>query len=871
MSLIVGVVTELLAFRPLRTASPLAKLVASLGILLVLQAGILIIIGPFPKTEPSIFPSDTVSIFGTTVPSDRFMLTGIVIVIAVAIAALYRWTRFGLETRAAFENETSAMLVGLSPNRLSMANTLIASVIVGALGVLVAPVTQLDATVLPLAVVPALTAALFANFTSFGIACFAGLAIGMAQNILYYASTQSWFPTDHGIALPGSQQLLVFFLMVIALFLRGSSLPQRGEHVEKRLPVVPRIESLVRPALLTLVVGVVALIVLPFDFRQAFMNTILGSVVILSMIVITGYVGQVSVVQLALAGGSGFIISHLSTDAGIGFPLAPLIGALVATVLGLLIGVSALRVRGVQLAVVTLAAAVAIEQFWFVNTTWGGGQDGSPVPQPHLFGINLGNNASFSGLDGKLPSPVLGFMILVVAILLGLLVGNLRRTSLGQRMLAVRANERAAAAAGINVRNIKLTAFGLSSFIAGIGGAMYAYNYGSVSATSFDVLAAFGLIAFAYVGGITMISGAVFGGLLTTEALFPHAFDSWFGLSGTCALLLGGIGVIFNLIFYPDGAAGSLYHKKLRKRQAQADGTARPSRIPAILRSKPREQTHLPPLAVAADGAAAEPVRVPPQTLEVRNLTVRFGGVTAVDDVSLTVAPGEIVGLIGPNGAGKSTFIDALSGFVRTAGGSVSLGGTDLTRRAAHRRVHAGLVRSWQSSDLFDDVSVLENMQITSERPRWRAMFELVWPVRSTLSPAAVAAIGVPAGECQGGAAGRNSIPGTTTSSRRHPRARRVQLGTGLKFDDTHDTGPGGPHKYLAIYEVPQGKLEAATRPPVHRCGARRGTRGGARAAGSRFAGARRRPVCMVLHDHYRASRADGARRASLRHERKAR
>ena len=87
------------------------------------------------------------------------------------------------------------------------------------------------------------------------------------------------------------------------------------------------------------------------------------------------------------------------------------------------------------------------------------------------------------------------------------------------------------------------------------------------------------------------------------------------------------------------------------------------------------------------------PERVPARPLEVRNLTVRFGGVTAVDDVSLTVAPGEIVGLIGPNGAGKSTLIDALSGFVGTANGSVSVGGADLTRDPAHRRVHAGLVR----------------------------------------------------------------------------------------------------------------------------------------------------------------------------------
>ena len=104
-------------------------------------------------------------------------------------------------------------------------------------------------------------------------------------------------------------------------------------------------------------------------------------------------------------------------------------------------------------------------------------------------------------------------------------------------MLAVRSNERAAAAAGINVRNTKFAGFGIASFIAGIAGAMYAYNFGSVSASRFGSLTALGFIAFAYVGGITMVSGAVIAGLVATEGLFPHAFDEWLGLSGNWALL----------------------------------------------------------------------------------------------------------------------------------------------------------------------------------------------------------------------------------------------------------------------------------------------------------------------------------------------
>ena len=131
------------------------------------------------------------------------------------------------------------------------------------------------------------------------------------------------------------------------------------------------------------------------------------------------------------------------------------------------------------------------------------------MPQPELFGIDLGSTASFRGLDGKVPSPILGFFVLIVAILLCLFVANLRRSSLGQRMVAVRANERAAAAVGVNVRNVKIAGFTISSFIAGVAGVLYAYNFGSVSANRFSALTALGLIAFAYIGGITMVSGAL--------------------------------------------------------------------------------------------------------------------------------------------------------------------------------------------------------------------------------------------------------------------------------------------------------------------------------------------------------------------------
>jgi branched-chain amino acid transport system permease protein len=140
-------------------------------------------------------------------------------------------------------------------------------------------------------------------------------------------------------------------------------------------------------------------------------------------------------------------------------------------------------------------------------------------------------------------------------------------------MLAVRSNERAAAAGGINVRNVKLATFAIASFIAAIAGALYAYNFGSVSATRFSALNGLVLIALAYLGGITMVSGAIFAGLITTEGLFPHIFDKWLlpqDKVGPWTLLVAGASLILTLVVNPDGIAGTGYAKRQRKLKAMA-------------------------------------------------------------------------------------------------------------------------------------------------------------------------------------------------------------------------------------------------------------------------------------------------------------
>jgi branched-chain amino acid transport system permease protein len=574
---ILGTIIELGLFWPLRTSSPLAKLAASLGLLLLAQSLIAIIYGNNTLSPTSILPTSTFHLFGQVVPVDRMILLLIVVLLAAALWALYRFSQFGLATRAAAESEPYAMYAGLSPRRLSLVNSLLASVIAGAFGILVAPLITLNTTTLPLEIVPALGAALFAGFSSLGVACFAGLLMGAGASLLNYWASQSWFPQSQGNPLNGLPELLFFVLVAVAMFWRGSKMPARGELTEKRMPLAPRPENLTRNSIFALVVGVVLLIVLPYDFRQALVNSMLGAMICLSLIVVIGYVGQISVVQVALAGVTGYAMSHMLTSVGgvwADFPIAPLIGIAAALIVGFITAAASLRVRGVSLAVVTLAGAVAIENFGFGNAAWGAQATGSPVSPLHIFGINLSPEASFRGVDGKVPSPIFGWVVLVVLILLCLLVAAIRRGTIGQKMLAVRSNERAAAAAGIDVRRVKMTAFMLSALIAGICGALYAYNFGTVSSDLFGSINSLVIIAYAYFGGITMITGALFAGLGATQGLIPQAFDTWWGLSGNWALLIGAVGLLVTLVGNPDGVAGTAYWKRRTKAKQRAPAAA---------------------------------------------------------------------------------------------------------------------------------------------------------------------------------------------------------------------------------------------------------------------------------------------------------
>ena len=546
-ALVLGLVMYVLIYRPLRHATPLTRVCASVGTMLALQAIAVLNFGTTARSTPNILPADPLKIGSITVPSDRLWFAGIVVLLAAALAVTYRFTRFGLATRASAENEKGAALVGLSADRIAAGNWVLATLLAGVAGILIAPVSTVDPTSYTLFIIPALGCALVARFTSFAVAAAAGLVLGMFQSeITKLLSVFSWLPEQ------GLPQALPFLLIMIAMTLLSRGIGARGVIAEMQNPSLGRPTRPVATTAACFVAGLVVLLLLHGTLRSAFMASIVTICLALSLVVLTGYVGQVSLAQMSFAGVSGFMLTHIGAAHGIPFPLSLLAAALIAVPLGVLIGLPALRLRGVNLAVVTLAAAFALDALLFNSQSFSGGLSGRDAPTPSLFGIDLG---IAKGQD--YPRVIFGVFLLVVVCLVGLLVARLRNAPAGRMFIAVRSNERAAAAAGIDVARTKLLAFGLSAFIAGLGGALFAYQQQTVSPPSFAVFTSLSLLAVTYVAGVGRIAGAVVAGImLSSTGLFVTALDKWLGV-GKYQMLVAGVALTLTAIKQPDGIAAS--------------------------------------------------------------------------------------------------------------------------------------------------------------------------------------------------------------------------------------------------------------------------------------------------------------------------
>lgn len=698
-----GALVDVAVSRPLRNAPVLAKVVAAVGVMVTMQAAVGLKYGTDLRLREAVLPTGTLTIAGFPVPVDRLWLAGIVIVTGSALAIWFGRARTGAAIRAAAENERAASFARLSPLMLGTVTWVLATVFVSFVMIIAGTsIGVLTPGTLTLLVVPALAVALIARLESLWIALVGALGLGVLQSeLVFLSSTNDWWPDW---AKEGLTDAVPFVVIVITLFVSGRSIPMRGEDTRSKLPavVLPKNRPIVIAGLL--VAGVLTLALTSGGYRFGVITSLAATLIALSLVVLTGMVGQISLAQTTFAGLAGLVLAKLGTD--LPFPLSMLVAVAVATIGGVIVGLPALRIRGAQLAIVTLAAALAVERFVFGNPQiMSGGTN--LIPDPELFGINLSVRA---GRDVARLS--FGILVLAVVAFTFVLVANVMRAGSGRKMLAVRSNERAAASIGIAVPTIKLTAFALSSALAGLGGALIGYSRGQLTPESFGIFVGISFLAIAYLSGITSASGAVVAGALATLGIVYVFFDRTLSVAGYYALVSGPL-LIITVIFNPAGIAGrtrTIWDRLRLKR-----------RLPLT--------ESVPTIALPKQGAITPRRTIGEVVLRAEEVSVDYGGLRAVDRLSIDVREGEIVGLIGPNGAGKTSFIDAITGFTACSG-RVHLLGEALDQRSADARARAGLVRTWQSIELFDDLSVEDNVRVADDirHDGWKMLRDAVRP-----------------------------------------------------------------------------------------------------------------------------------------------
>jgi branched-chain amino acid transport system permease protein len=393
-------------------------------------------------------------------------------------------------------------------------------------------------------------------------------------------------------------------------------------------------------------------------------SVLITGVALQSLGLVAGRTGMIALCQMSFAGVGAWTVGYLNlAEAPGGLPVWIIIGGLAAVPLGVVIGLPALRLRGINLAIVTLSFATAFETI-LATMTFPGQTAFIQVPRPELFDSDQGYF----------------IFVLLFYVVIAIALEFVSRSRLGASWLAVRHSERAAAAHGVSIAAAKLSAFAISAFIAGISGGLLAGYLGTLVSENFSMMQSLTLYAVAVMTGAHFAEGAVIGGLLVV--MFPEILRR-LDLPQDIGNVLFAIGATQAL---STGETMSETFRRLLRKLAPARA---PRSVSAPAMDLPRAVTR-----------AAGPV------LAIENLTVRYGSVVALDSVSLIVPAGTVAGLIGPNGAGKSTFIDAVTGFLSAYEGSIRLGGKPLENRPAHLRARDGVRRTWQTNRIAPELTV---------------------------------------------------------------------------------------------------------------------------------------------------------------------
>ncbi|MFG2468226.1 ATP-binding cassette domain-containing protein [Streptomyces canus] len=702
---VMGVLLERFVFRPLSVlgGDPAQTLVASIGVFVLLVGGAALLWGQGARDDAP-----------ELVSADPWGQLAVVLVLAAAVGAVIRWTRFGRELRAVVDDRGLAVLGGIDADRVAAAGWAFGAFTAGLTGVLLAPFVRLDPYGLPLLVMEVVAVAVAARMRSLPVAVVVALGVGVAQSQL-----TRLHPSGRGEPL---LQAVGANLFVVALLVACLALPRIGTR-----DALPRTATARVPTPQGAWIVAVILFLIPLGFAGSDLHTSVQvpalGVVLLSLVVVTGRGGQISLGQAAYAGLGALFTALLAAGRFPGLPRLPELAALALAVvlvapLGLLTGWPAITRRGLALALATFAVGVGVSRFVFA--------------QPYATsGLSLGRPAGF---EGDRAYYVLELALLTLALLA---THALRRGRTGRALAALRDHESGASAAGVRVPALKLLAFVAGAALAALGGGMLGMGLRAFDPTAYDPVR--GLLWFA---AVVVLGADSTLGALTAAALLVGLDAGARG--GVAAALVGVLAVLVGR--FPGGpyeavrrlrprraarltATGLRTRRRLqRAMRTAAPATGQPDSArsdtprragPDSVEQAPPRQSR-PPTPHAADGAPSPPG--PPAedraVLTTHSLQARYDAFTALDGVDLTVPPGRITAIIGPNGAGKTTLFHCLAGTLRPSRGRVRYGDRDITRLPAHARTRLGIARTFQQLAVFPTLTVAENVRVGAEQGR---------------------------------------------------------------------------------------------------------------------------------------------------------
>jgi ABC-type branched-subunit amino acid transport system ATPase component/branched-subunit amino acid ABC-type transport system permease component len=740
-----GLMVERFIVAPVRrrTKSPVRLLILTIGVSQVLLA-LTYIPGLSPVSQaPFPLPFNANVQLGGVVLNGMSILTLIAVPILLIVLTMFlEFTSIGKQIRASAGNPDAARLCGISVSRVSLITWGIAGGLAAIAAILNGPATgSFNGSALgPFLLMLTMGAAAFGAFASLPVAAAGGLGLGLVYQAVLAETSNA-----------GTAELAAFGVILAAILLRGRAIGRAFAAEGSPVPERPglRVPEVLRGSLVLrngakLGVGLALIVAVVFPLLPYFKNNQFLLVLVLiyaligvSLTMLVGWAGQASLGHFALVGVGAYLTSRWAGESGWSLVELLVVAGVTGAIAMVVIGLPALRVRGLTLAATTLGLAV-IAPDWAYQQGWLGGSSPSNEPVSVM--------TVLPGI-GSIGSQL--YLYYVVLVALAVMIAGaamLRRSSLGRVIVAVRDNERAIASFGVKTATVKLRVLALSGFVAGAAGVFFAADWQSVSPSLFTADVSVAVLAIPVIGGLGSLGGAVAAAVLLYMATFfvgPH-LSGLFGSVGQNVgflLLLSGLSVIGAMMAFPNGIAGKVQdwwqaylNKKATNRTSEAAGTVAGSLINGAAVA---EVTDI-ELAVARRGfsivasdkkvarksrhATAAPV-AGALTLVVHDVQVKFGGIAALAGASIEVRPGEIVGLIGPNGAGKTTLMNTVSGLVRPDSGSVRLFGHEMARRPPDVRARYGLARSFQDASLFAGLTVTQTVQVAMARKMGTKLF----------------------------------------------------------------------------------------------------------------------------------------------------